>query len=188
VIHDVRQRDQNHAVRVQPVRKPIPGKSMKTMIRIFMIALLALGFAACKKQEAPKAVKAAVPVPVNDNREAWVAYLSDVVQRNMGTIQNQPYVYLLPGESTADFEDQYARLAGKAKDDVSRGIISGNMLAYGSPASAKMADLVIAAFKDVPPGSMKGVKVLFVGKAEDSERVKAAIAPSGVDYVFAEAK
>ena len=35
---------------------------------------------------------------------------------------------------------------------------------------------------------MKGVKVLFVGKAEDSERVKAAITPSGVDYVFAEAK
>ena len=162
---------------------------MKTMIRIFMIALLALGFAACKKHEAPTAaVKAAVPVPVNDNREAWVAYLSDVVQRNMGNIQNQPYVYLLPGESTADFEDQYTRLAGKAKDDLSRGIISGNMLAYGSPASAKMADLVIAAFKDVPAGSMKGVKVLFVGKAADNDRVKAAVSPSGVDYVFVEAK
>ena len=162
---------------------------MKTMIRMLMIAALAMSFAACKKQEAPAvAGKAPVQVPVNDNRQAWVDYISDVVQRNMGNIQNQPYVYLLPGESTADFEDQYTRLAGKAKDDLSRGIISGNMLAYGSPASAKMADLVIAAFKDVPAGSMKGVKVLFVGKAEDSERVKAAISPSGVDYVFAEAK
>jgi hypothetical protein len=162
---------------------------MKTMIRMLMIALIALSFAACKKHEAPTATaKAPVPVPVNDNRQAWIDYLSDVVQRNMGGIQNQPYVYMLPGESTADFQDQYNRLQDKAKSDLSRGIISGNLLAYGSPASAKMADLVIAAFQDVPAGSMKGVKVLFIGKAGDSERVKAAIAPSGVDYVFVEAK
>ena len=162
---------------------------MKTMIRMLMIAALAMSFAACKKHEAPAvAGKAPVPVPVNDNRQAWVDYISDVVQRNMGNVQNSPYVYLLPGESTADFQDQYDRLAGKAKDDLSRGIIAGNMLAYGSPASAKMGDLVIAAFKDVPPGSMKGVKVLFIGKAEDNARVKAAVAPAGVDYVFVEAK
>ena len=159
------------------------------MIRMLMIAALAMSFVACKKQEAPAvAGKAAVQVPVNDNRQAWVDYISDVVQRNMGNVQNSPYVYLLPGESTADFQDQYDRLAGKAKDDLSRGIIAGNMLAYGSPASAKMADLVIAAFNDVPAGSMKGVKVLFIGKAEDNERVKAAVAPAGVDYVFVEAK
>ena len=35
---------------------------------------------------------------------------------------------------------------------------------------------------------MKGVKVLFIGDAADSERVKAAVAPSGVNYVFVEAK
>ena len=161
---------------------------MKTMIRLLMIAALAMSFAACKKAEAPVAVKAPVQVPVNDNRQAWIDYLSDVVERNMGGISNQPYVYLLPGESTADFQDQYARLADKAKSDVSRGIIAGNMLAYGSPASAKMADLVVAAFTGVPAGSMKGVKVLFVGKPEDSERVKAAVSPAGVDYVFVEAK
>src|SRR5512133_3089634 len=132
---------------------------MKTMTRLLMILCLALPFAACKKQEAPVAVeKAPVPAPMNDNRQAWLDYLSDVVTRNMGGIQNQPFVYMLPGESTADFQDQYVRLLDKAKTDVSRGIISGNLLAYGSPASAKMADLVIEAFKDVPAGSMKGVK------------------------------
>ena len=48
--------------------------------------------------------------------------------------------------------------------------------------------MVVEAFKDVPPGSMKGVKVLFIGKAEDNDRVKAAVAPAGVDYTFVEAK
>jgi hypothetical protein len=162
---------------------------MKTMTRLLMIACLALPFAACKKHDAPAAAVATpVQVPVNDNRQAWIDYLSDVVQRNMGATQNQPYVYLLPGESTADFKDQYDRLLDKAKSDVGRGIISGNMLAYGSPASDKMADLVTAAFQGVPAGSMKGVKVLFVGKPADSDRVKAAVAPAGVDYLFVEAK
>jgi hypothetical protein len=115
-------------------------------------------------------------------------YLSDAVQRNMGGIANQPYVYMLPGESAPDFQAQYDRLLEKTTADVGRGIIEGNMLAYGGPASARMADLVVASFKNVPPGTMKGVRVLFIGKAADSERVKAAVTPAGVDYVFVEAK
>src|SRR4051812_48065004 len=77
----------------QLLQDNVPGEPMNTMIRLLMVALLALPFAACKKQEAPVATAAApVPVPVNDNRQAWIDYLSDVVQRNMGGIQNQPYV------------------------------------------------------------------------------------------------
>ena len=93
-------------------------------------------------------------------------------------------MYLLPGESAPDFQDQYDRMLEKAQSDVARGIITGNMLAYASPASAKMADLVIAAFNGVPADSMKGVRVLFIGKAADSDRVKAAVSPAGVEYVF----
>jgi hypothetical protein len=122
--------------------------------------------------------------PKTDDRTAWVDYLNDVVPRNLAGIPNQPYVYFLPGESATDFQDQYDRLLEKAQADVGRGIISGNMLAYASPASAKMADLVVAAFEGVPAGSMKGVRVLFIGKPADSERVKTAVAPAGVEYVF----
>jgi hypothetical protein len=46
----------------------------------------------------------------------------------------------------------------------------------------------VESFKTVEPNSMKGVKVLFIGKAADNDRVKAAVAPAGVDYVFVEAK
>jgi hypothetical protein len=158
---------------------------IKTMTRLLVIACLVLPFTACKKQEAPEAaVKPAMSAPKTDDRQAWVDYLNDVVPRNLAGIPNQPIVYFLPGESTSDFQDQYDRLLEKAQADVGRGIISGNMLAYASPASAKMADLVVAAFAGVPAASMKGVRVLFIGKAADSERVKAAVTPAGVDYVF----
>lgn len=158
---------------------------MKTVTRLLMIACLVLPFMACKKHEAPKAVeKPAMSAPKTDDRQAWVDYLNDVVPRHLTGIPNQPYVYFLPGESAPDFQDQYQRMLEKAQGDVARGIISGNMLAYASPASAKMGDLVIAAFNGVPADSMKGVRVLFIGKAADSERVQAAVAPAGVEYVF----
>lgn len=158
---------------------------MKTMTRLLMIACLVLPFMACKKQEAAApVVKAPMSAPKTDDRQAWVDYLNDVVPRHLAGIPNQPYVYLLPGESAPDFQDQYDRMLDKAKSDVARGIITGNMLAYASPASARMADMVIAAFDGVPAESMKGVRVLFIGKEADSERVKAAVSPAGVEYVF----
>lgn len=176
---------------------PVQGSTMKNfstniptrILQVLLVACFVLPLAACNKEEAPKAVeKAPVPAPTTDDIVEWRAYVSDVVRRNMGAIANQPYVYLLPGESDGDFEGNYERLAEKAHTDVARGIIRGNMLAYASPASAKMADIVIAAFKDVPPDTMEGVRVVFIGDAADGERVKAAVSPAGVTYVFVEAK
>jgi hypothetical protein len=63
-------------------------------------------------------------------------------------------------------------------------VLPGNMLAFGSPESAKLADLVVEAFKGSQAGSMKGVRVLFIGKKEDQERVKAAVEPTSADVVF----
>ena len=155
------------------------------MTRFFLIACMTLPFTACtEKAPPPKVEKGPLSVPTTEEAGAWRDYVSDVVTRNMGGIENQPYVYLLPAGNSEDFEGSYERLAEKAKSDVSRGIIRGNLLAYASPESAKMADLVVDAFKDVPADTMKGVKVLFIGKNEDNDRVKAAVAPAGVDYTF----
>jgi hypothetical protein len=60
------------------------------------------------------------------------------------------------------------------------------MLAFGSSASAKMADLIVACSRGAAD-SMKGVRVLH-RRAADNARVQAAMAPAGVDYVFVEAK
>jgi hypothetical protein len=163
---------------------------MNTIARLLMIAVLALPLAACNKAEdTPKAVeKAPVSVPVNDEAGAWRAYVTDVVGRHMDGVTSAPFVYLLPSEASDDFQGSYDRLLDKAKSDVSRGILKGNMLAYASPNSAKTADLIVAAFADVKPDKLKGVKLLFIGKAEDDDRVKTAVAASGVDYIFVEAK
>ena len=51
-----------------------------------------------------------------------------------------------------------------------------------------MADLIVDSFQTVSPGSMKDVRVLFIGASEDLDRVKAAVEPSGATTVFHEVK
>ena len=165
---------------------------MNIIARLLLIAALTMPFAACKKEDDAKKETATAPVaaPTNEDAAAWRAYVTDVVGRNMEGVTNQPFVYLLPPESSADFQGLYDRLLDKAKSDISRGILGGNLLAYASasPSSARAADMVVAAFTDVKPDKLKGVKLLFIGKAEDKDRVQAAVAPSGVSYVFVETK
>ena len=165
---------------------------MHTLTRLLVIACLALPFAACKKQEeAPKAAaaeQAPLTAPKNDDTGAWRAYVTEVAKRNMDGITNSPYVYFLPAESTEGFGGQYQRQLEKLESDLGRGIIEGNMLVFASPSFTKEAEMIETAFKPVPAGSMKGVKVVYIGTPIDGERVKAAVTPAGVNYIFVEAK
>lgn len=162
---------------------------MMTTTRLLLVACLALPLlAACKKEEAPKAeVAAALSAPTSTDENAWNAYLTDVVKRNADGATNM-YAYTLPVADSADFQGNYDRQLEKAQLDVARGGVEGTLLAFGSPSSAKSADLATASFAKAAPGAMKGVKVLFVGDAADSERVKAAVEPSGATYQFVETR
>ena len=162
---------------------------MNIVTRLLAIACLALSFAACKKEEAPKVVEAApLSMPTTEDVAAWRAYVTDVAKRNMDGITNSPYVYFLPGESTEGFGGAYQRLLEKVEGDLGRGIVEGNMLVFASPSSAKIGELAVTGFASVPAGSLNNVKVVFIGKAEDSMKVEAAAKPAGVKYVFVEAK
>lgn len=162
---------------------------MKTITRLLAVTCLALSFAACKKEEAPKKeAAAALSVPTTDDMNAWRAYVNDVATRNMDGVTNSPFVYFLPSEKTEGFGGLYERLLEKLEQDLSRGILAGNMLVFASPAQDKTTEMVEVAFKPVPPDSMKGVKVIFVGTPILGERVKTAVEPAGVNYIFVEAK
>ncbi|HEY0501950.1 MAG TPA: hypothetical protein VGD42_00525 [Lysobacter sp.] len=164
---------------------------MKNTTRLLIACLvlpMVMGLAACKKEEAPKEAAAApLTAPATSDENAWNAYLTDVVKRNMGGITNT-YVYVLPPPESAEFQGYYDRQLEKAQADMGRGVVENTLIAFGSPDSAKSADLAVAAFSKAIPGKMQGVRVLFIGAPADDERVKAAVAPSGAEYKFIEAK
>ncbi|AKC88417.1 hypothetical protein [Pseudoxanthomonas suwonensis] len=165
----------------------------KTTRALLLACMLAspLALTACKKEAAvgnEAAEKKVLVAPAKDDDAGWKAYLPAVVQENMGTITNNPFLYYLPPESDPEFEAKYERQAEAAKTAMARGVQKGNLLAFGSPASARMADLMLYAFADVPENTLSGVRILFIGDAVDNERVQAGLAPTGADYVFVEAK
>ena len=162
---------------------------MKHSNRLLLAACLAaLSLTACKKEEAAKTEVAAAPVavPTAEDRAAWQPYLSSVAEANMDGVTNAPYAYFLPAATSEDFKGEYDRLLERVQMDISRGIVGGNMLMFGSPHSSatQLGDLVVEGFKDVKPNTMKDVKVVFVGNPADKDRVEAAVTPGGVKYVF----
>jgi len=161
---------------------------MKLMKTLALAACLVLPLAACKKEEAVVAEKAPVPAPTTDDKAAWQAYLNDQIPRHMEGITNQPYVYRVPANENPEDPEEYNRLLDKAKLDVARGIVKGNILAYAGLDPTKTADLVVAAFEPVTENTMRGVRVVYIGDAANNERVRAAVEPAGVEYVFVEAR
>ena len=165
------------------------GNSMKTTTRLLLIALLSLPMlAACNKEaEKPAVVDAPLSAPKTSDEAAWSDYLSDVIKRNANGATNL-YGYTLPAPDSPDFQGSYDRQLEAATGGVSRGGVEGTIIAFGSPSSAKSADLAVSAFSVAQAASMKGVVVLFIGDAADSARVEAAVVPSGATYRFVQVK
>ncbi|MBD8525931.1 hypothetical protein [Pseudomarimonas arenosa] len=161
---------------------------MNSMIKSAALGFMLVGLVACGKQDEGKGKQEAAPValevPTSTSDQDWKLYLSGVVKQHMKGVRSSPYMYYLPSATVEDFEDQYVRQLDNVVGVVMRTVTPGNMLAFGSPESSRMADMVIESFKEAQAGSFKGVKVLLVGKREDEQRVREALAPSEAEFIF----
>jgi hypothetical protein len=183
---------------------------MRKFLFIAAIALLGtLGLSACNSNQSSESTaqaKLTKPTDPNDMK-AWQAYLSQVVEDNMGDITNTPYAYFVPDvpvqaatagtaaanagtaaapASASSAAETLDRVQGQINDVVAATVLPGNMVAAGGPSSATTAEVLENAFKQAAPGSFKGVVVLFIGDKADEAAVKAAIEPSGATFKFAQ--
>jgi hypothetical protein len=168
---------------------------------LMLIALMTFGLAACQSPEededaggeAPKAA-VVLTAPANGDDAAWKTYLGQVAGQHQDGVTDRTIGYYLPKNSTEptpqdqDGKTQYDRQLENVQGAVERTVTPGNLLAFGSPDSAKMADLMVAAFTGAKPDAVKGSMVLFIGKAEDSARVQPLVEAAGGKYIFVEAK
>ena len=166
---------------------------------LFLSALL-LGACTSSDEEtgdAPK--KAAAPLaelhaPGTADDNQWKQYLQQVVSRNMGGVTDRVFPYYLPANSTvptpgdAENRSQFDRQLENVTTVITRTVLPGNMLVFGSPDSAKMADLIASAFGGAKADALKGSQVLFIGKPAEQPRVQAAVEAAGAKFIFVEAK
>jgi hypothetical protein len=182
---------------------------MKSCLRILFVALTAvLALSACGPSEAEREKAAAdaaaaqklaaeqvalvLPKDVND-KSAWQKYLSAQVTKytrdNQATIKaNHLYMYYVPAGDSQDAQNQRQQQLNNVVDNVSRGVLPGNLMAFGGPDSKATGDLIADAFKEARDGAFKGVFVVFIGATADQDRIKDALAKCGADYRFVEMK
>ncbi len=166
----------------------------KSISLVFAACAMTLALSACdKKEEAAAPTEQAAEVVALPAKTAapaeWKKYLAAVVMQNMqGVKSNRPYMYFVPGGDDGKAVIDRSNQLDNVSVAVSRGVLPGNMLAFGGPDSAITADLIIDSFKEAGTGTFKDVTVLFVGAQVDSDRVKEALTNSGATYRFAEMK
>lgn len=159
-----------------------------------LILLSTFLLSACQKAEEAAPPPAALTAPASDDDMAWNTYLGQVASKNQAGVSDRTFGYYLPMNSTepadgdVDGITRYDRQLEQVTNVVGRTVLPGNMLAFGSPDSATMADLIVAAFTGADANALKGSQVLFIGKTEDSNRVQAAVEAAGAKYIFVEAK
>lgn len=161
------------------------------VIRSLMLctALLA-GLSACKKEEAPvEAAQVELKAPTTSDDKAWREYLTGIARQYAGRGQGalKPYItYLRAGEDPARHIEQ-------TLDFVARGMDKGTLLIFASSDSAFTADVIGQIFSQAKPEDAarlgrNGVQMLFIGAAADEAKVRDAIAATGMQMRFHEAK
>ena len=167
------------------------------MIRAFAPLALLLSLtvlSGCKKEEPPPPPPPELVAPSNGDDTAWKTYLGKVVGQNMAGVTDRNFSYYLPANSQVlnegdqDGRSQFDRQLENVTTVVLRTVLPGNMLSFGSPDSEKMADLIVMSFAEAEPDALAGSQVLFIGRPEDSERVRVAVEAAGAKYLFIEAK
>ena len=167
---------------------------MRNIPAIIFALAATFALSACDKQEQAQAPAAQAPqvaaVPTNPaDKNAWKQYLVSVVTANMtGVKSNHPYVYFVPGGDDDTAKSDRDNQLENVKTTVARGVLPGNMMAFGGPDSALTSKLIVDAFAAASPGSFKEVVVLFIGAPGDFDAVKNAVAASGAEARFVEAK
>ena len=165
---------------------------------LLVLLVAVVGLSACTtsedevntdKKESKQAAQLTAPTTSDD--KAWKPYLQQIIAQHQEGVTDRTMSYYLPADNAtveADGKSKYDRLSEAVTDAVSRTVLPGNMLAFGSPDSKRMADLMTSAFSGAKPTAMKGSQVLFIGKAEDNARIQALVEASGAKYIFVEAK
>jgi hypothetical protein len=169
----------------------------RKLIAITTVAL-ALLISACGEKEAEKteaAIPAQLAVPTTDDSNAWRAYLGSVAvqPKYQEVVTDRIIPYFLPSNSktpdnVANTEESspYSRQMDVVKPAIERTVTKGNLLVFGSPDSKTMGDFIVEAFAGAVPTALKDSHVLFIGKSEDAERVKAVVEAAGGAFLFEE--
>lgn len=130
--------------------------------------------------------KRAAPLsaPDSDDRNAWREYLTELMVRSTTDLRDFPRLYLLPAEHDSDYSDDRAMISEAIASGIGRYIAKGTRVYFGSPASVRLAELMVEELGKLRPGALQGYEIAFVGEAALDAEVEAAVQRTGATYSF----
>ncbi|HVF35473.1 MAG TPA: hypothetical protein VND91_09150 [Candidatus Saccharimonadia bacterium] len=165
---------------------------MQNTMRVTMLLAAVCALAACKKEgdaapatdPAAPAPVAVVAVPTTTDHSAWKPYLTSLVKKHMDRRYKRPYMYFIPAAGGDEEQRQYDAQLESAQAAVARGILAGTMLAFGGPDPGRTAQAMVDSIRFAGPGSLKGVRVVYIGSADQDARVREVVTPTAAEYIF----
>lgn len=157
----------------------------RRIIASISLACVLFTLAACQP-EAPKEAPAAM-APTNPTDTAgWRKYVQEVAKTYAPGDKSQRF-YATYVEHDQDVEKN-KRVVDNIKNQIAPGLAEGTLLLYASPDSSIMADIIVEAFAEPRANALSTTTVIFIGKPQDQERVRAAVGAWGAGFKFHEAK
>lgn len=159
--------------------------SARLILPAFLVGLLALSGCDNKTPAADSGEQAAanvMAVPTSQDDGEWRQYVGRMIGKHIKRRSMPPFAFYLPPDDEEEVEKQIAHM----RTTVLRPIQRDTTLGFGSRDPALLASRMNDVFEPVPDNALHGVRVVFVGHAQDRETVEAAVRDTGAEFVFAE--
>jgi|GEM_PF-4921114 len=160
-------------------------KLMRAMGPWLLIALLA----ACSHPADPavdttsKAAASDLLVPPSraEDLPAWRAFAGKVILAETHDQDTHPYTFIVPPGDAAVAVEERKNITSVIHSLLDQTAVPSNMIAVTGADPELTAEVVAAAFHDVPARSVPQLTVLYIGSAAGAEKARGAVRAAGAD-------
>lgn len=160
-------------------------KLVRAMGSWLLIALLA----ACSHpadpavDTTPKAAASDLLVPPAraEDLPAWRAFAGKVILAETHDQDTHPYTFIVPPGNAAVAVEERKNIASVIHSLLDQTAVPGNMIAVTGADPERAAEVVAAAFHEVPARSVPQLTVLYIGSAAGAEKARGAVHAAGAD-------
>jgi len=159
--------------------------TMRWVAGLFGLVLLSgcgHGTGATASSTASPAEPAVLVPPTNaDDVTAWREFMVKSILSVTHDPKLHPYSFVVPAGDSADVTDRRKSEAMAIRMMLGNTAVPGNMIALTGPDSTKVADVIIEAFKGLPPHAAQGLAVLYVGVPDAADAAKKIVSAAGAE-------
>jgi len=153
------------------------------------MALAAVLLAGCSRHDtssdtsvASVAKQEALVPPSNPNDAvAWRAFLGKAILAETRDPKLHPYAFVVPGGDSVEAVERRQGEAMAIRGMLGHTAVPGNILALTGPDSAKVIEVIGAAFKDVPAHGAQGLTIFYVGTSSTTVKAQAIVRAAGAE-------